>query len=132
MNELGKGQFDIVVPSVSVRAEPPVALVDANVDRKGTRQVAEAYLKYLYTRPAQEIIAQFRRDAEALTGAVQILNESTQKNLRDLANLARSNAEHVLKASKEIMNHSSPENAASKQADFARSWFDTNTNGARK
>jgi sulfate/thiosulfate-binding protein len=57
VNELGKGQFDIVVPSVSVRAEPPVALVDANVDRKGTRAVAQAYLDYLYTRPAQEIIA---------------------------------------------------------------------------
>jgi sulfate/thiosulfate-binding protein len=57
VNELGKGQFDIVVPSVSVRAEPPVALVDANVDRKGTRVVAQAYLDYLYTRPAQEIIA---------------------------------------------------------------------------
>src|SRR5579859_1139834 len=57
VNELGKGQLDIVVPSVSVRAEPPVALVDANVDRKGTRQVAQAYLQYLYTRPAQEIIA---------------------------------------------------------------------------
>ena len=57
VNELGKGQFDIVVPSVSIRAEPPVALVDANVDRKGTRKVAEAYLQYLYTRPAQEIVA---------------------------------------------------------------------------
>ena len=57
VNQLGKGRFDIVVPSVSIKAEPPVALVDANVDRRGTRQVAEAYLKYLYTRPAQEIIA---------------------------------------------------------------------------
>lgn len=57
VNELGKGQFEIVVPSVSIKAEPPVALVDANVDRKGTRAVAQAYLQYLYTRPAQEIIA---------------------------------------------------------------------------
>ncbi len=57
VNELGKGQFDIVVPSVSIRAEPPVSLVDANVDRKGTRAVATAYLNYLYTRPAQQIIA---------------------------------------------------------------------------
>ena len=57
VNELGKGQFDIIVPSVSVRAEPPVALVDGNVDRQGTRKVAEAYLQYLYPRPAQEIIA---------------------------------------------------------------------------
>jgi len=79
-----------------------------------------------------QMIAQFRRDAEALTGAVQILNESTQKNLRDFANLARSNAEHVLKASKEIMNHSSPENAASKQADFAKSYIEYNVNGVRE
>jgi sulfate/thiosulfate transport system substrate-binding protein len=57
VNELGKGQFDIVVPSVSIRAEPPVALVDANVDKHGTRAVATAYLQYLYTRPAQQIIA---------------------------------------------------------------------------
>lgn len=58
VNELGKGQFDVVVPSVSVRAEPPVAVVDANADRKGTRKVAEAYLRFLYTRPAQAMIAE--------------------------------------------------------------------------
>ena len=57
VNQLGQGKFDIVVPSVSIRAEPPVSLVDQNVDRKGTRKVAEAYLNYLYTRPAQQIIA---------------------------------------------------------------------------
>ncbi len=55
--ELGAGKFDIVIPSVSVRAEPPVAVVDKVVDRRGTRKVAEAYLKYLYTPAAQEIIA---------------------------------------------------------------------------
>ncbi|MDB5686261.1 MAG: Sulfate transport system substrate-binding protein [Rhizorhabdus sp.] len=58
VNEFGQGKFDIVVPSVSVLAEPPVALVDVNVDKNGTRKVAEAYLKYLYTPEAQEIIAQ--------------------------------------------------------------------------
>jgi sulfate transport system substrate-binding protein len=58
VNELGKGQFDVVVPSVSVRAEPPVALVDKNVDRKGTRAVAQAYLHYLYTPAAQKLIAE--------------------------------------------------------------------------
>ena len=52
------GKFDIVVPSVSILAEPPVAVVDKVVDKRGTRQVAEAYLKYLYTPEAQEIIAQ--------------------------------------------------------------------------
>jgi sulfate transport system substrate-binding protein len=57
VNELGKGKFDIVVPSVSILAEPPVAVVDKVVDRKGTRAAAEAYLRYLYTPEAQEIIA---------------------------------------------------------------------------
>jgi len=57
VNELGKGKFDIVVPSLSVLAEPPVAVVDKVVDRDGNRKVAEAYLKFLYTPEAQEIIA---------------------------------------------------------------------------
>jgi len=52
-----KGELEIVYPSVSIKAEPHVAVVDANVDRKGTRPAAEAYLKYLYTPEAQEIIA---------------------------------------------------------------------------
>ena len=55
--ELGKGKFDIVVPSVSILAEPPVAVVDKNVDKKGTRTLADAYLKFLYTPQAQFIIA---------------------------------------------------------------------------
>lgn len=50
--------FEIVVPPVTILAEPPVALVDKNVDRRGTREIAEEYLKYLYEAPAQEIIAQ--------------------------------------------------------------------------
>jgi len=57
VNQLGKGKFDIVVPSVSILAEPPVAIVDANVDKKGTRKAAEAYLRFLYTPAAQQIIA---------------------------------------------------------------------------
>ncbi|MFZ2467235.1 MAG: sulfate ABC transporter substrate-binding protein [Parvibaculum sedimenti] len=51
------GEFEIVTPSVSILAEPPVALVDANADNNGTRKVAEAYLKFLYTPVAQKIIA---------------------------------------------------------------------------
>lgn len=53
--ELGKGQFDIVVPSLSVLAEPPVAVVDSVVDKRGTRDVATAYLNFLYTPEAQRI-----------------------------------------------------------------------------
>ncbi|WP_253203666.1 sulfate ABC transporter substrate-binding protein [Methylosinus sp. KRF6] len=55
--EFGKDKFEIVVPPVSVLAEPPVAVVDGNVDAKGTRKVAEAYLNFLYTPAAQAIIA---------------------------------------------------------------------------
>src|SRR3954466_617987 len=55
VRDRGKGKFDIVYPSVSILAEPPVAVVDKNVDKHGTRAVAEAYLKFLYTDEGQEI-----------------------------------------------------------------------------
>ncbi|GGE30659.1 sulfate-binding protein [Agaricicola taiwanensis] len=57
VNQLGPDKFDIVVPSVSIVAEPSVAIVDKNVDAKGTRKVAEAYLSFLYTPQGQEIAA---------------------------------------------------------------------------
>ena len=64
--QMGADAFDIVRPSVSVLAEPPVALVDAVVDRKGTRMVAEAYLDYLYTPEGQDIVARnFFRPTDA-------------------------------------------------------------------
>ena len=55
--KLASGMFDIVVPSVSILAEPPVAVVDKVVDKHRTRHAAEAYLKFLYTPEAQDIIA---------------------------------------------------------------------------
>lgn len=55
VEQLGRGQFEIVVPSVSILAEPPVSVVDRNVDRKGTRAAAEAYLEYLYSDEAQRL-----------------------------------------------------------------------------
>ncbi|MCX5654526.1 MAG: sulfate ABC transporter substrate-binding protein [Planctomycetota bacterium] len=57
VNELGKDKFEIVSPSVSILAEPSVAVVDKVVDRRGTRAAAEAYLKYLYSEEGQEIAA---------------------------------------------------------------------------
>lgn len=57
LGELGEDNFDIVVPSLSIVAEPPVAVVDKNVDAKGTRAVAEAYLTYLYSPEGQSIAA---------------------------------------------------------------------------
>jgi sulfate transport system substrate-binding protein len=55
--ELGPDKFEIVIPSISILAEPPVAVVDKVVLRRGTRTVAEEYLKYLYTPEGQEIAA---------------------------------------------------------------------------
>src|SRR5438105_331983 len=52
-----RGDLEVVYPPLSIRAEPFVAVVDANVERKGTRAAAEAYLKFLYTPEAQEVIA---------------------------------------------------------------------------
>jgi sulfate transport system substrate-binding protein len=58
LKEFGSDKFEIIAPPVSILAEPPVAVVDRNVDKHGTRKLAEAYLNYLYTPQAQEIIAQ--------------------------------------------------------------------------
>ncbi len=55
VKEMGAGKFEIVYPATSIQAEPPVAVVDKNVDKHGTRAVAEAYLKFLYTPEGQEI-----------------------------------------------------------------------------
>jgi len=57
IQELGPGKVDVVVPSVSILAEPPVAVVDKVVDARGTREVARAYLDYLYSEAGQEIAA---------------------------------------------------------------------------
>ncbi len=57
LKEFGADKFEIVSPSVSILAEPPVAVVDKVVDKHGTRAAAEAYLNYLYTPEGQEIAA---------------------------------------------------------------------------
>lgn len=65
--EFGAGKFEVIVPSLSILAEPPVTVVDKNVDKNGTRKAAEAYLKFLYSKEGQEIAGKnfYRpRDAE--------------------------------------------------------------------
>lgn len=57
VNELGKGRFEIVTPSLSILAEPPVAMIEKVADRRGTRAVAEEYLRYLYSDEGQAIAA---------------------------------------------------------------------------
>lgn len=56
VEQLGRGQFEIVVPSQSILAEPPVTWVDSNVDRKGTREISQAYLEFLFSEPAQRLV----------------------------------------------------------------------------
>lgn len=77
VNKLGKGKFQIIVPSISILAEPPVAVVDRNVDQKGTRAPAESFLKFIYTHQGEEIVAQnFYRPRD------RGLRASTQRNFR--------------------------------------------------
>lgn len=70
LKEFGADKFEIVVPSLSILAQPPVALIDKNVKKHGTEKVADAYLHYLYSAEAQEIIAQnFYRPIDAKVAA---------------------------------------------------------------
>ncbi|MFZ4536313.1 sulfate ABC transporter substrate-binding protein [Propionivibrio sp.] len=57
VKELGPDKFEIITPSLSILAEPPVAVIDKVVDKRGTRKVAQAYLEYLYTPEGQELAA---------------------------------------------------------------------------
>jgi sulfate/thiosulfate-binding protein len=59
LEELGQGEFEIVVPSLSILAEPPVTLVDHVVDKYATRKVAQAYLEYLYSPTGQRLAAKY-------------------------------------------------------------------------
>jgi sulfate transport system substrate-binding protein len=69
VKEFGKDKFEIVAPPLSILAEPPIAVVDAVADKKGTRAAAEAYLKYWYTKEGQEIAARnFYRPRDAAVG----------------------------------------------------------------
>ncbi|WP_287719301.1 sulfate ABC transporter substrate-binding protein [Nitrosomonas sp.] len=57
LKEYGPEQFEIIIPSISILAEPPVAVVDKNADKHGVRNIAQAYLEYLYGKKGQEIAA---------------------------------------------------------------------------
>ena len=86
LNELGEDQFDIVVPSVSVLAEPPVALVEANIKTEDQRKLAEAYLNFLYTPEAQAIIFKdYYRGWDTSKAAPEDVARFPQLELRDIA-----------------------------------------------
>lgn len=84
--ELGSGKFDIVVPSISVLAEPSVAVVDANAKAHGTEKVAEAYLRFLYTPEGQDIVAKnyYRpRDPAVLARYATLFPKIEMRTIRD-------------------------------------------------
>jgi sulfate transport system substrate-binding protein len=86
LDELGTDSFDIVYPSVSILAEPPVAVVDKVATKRGTTKLAEAYLKFLYTPEGQEIIAHNHyRPRDAATAARYAKSFPTFKTLATIA-----------------------------------------------
>lgn len=94
---IGTGKVDIVVPDISILAEPPVTVVDRVALRKGTREVADAYLKYLYTPVAQELIARhyFRpRDPAVAAKYASRFPALTLVNITELGGWARVHEKH--------------------------------------
>jgi sulfate/thiosulfate-binding protein len=95
--ELGVGQFEIVIPSVSILAEPSVAVVDKVVLRRGTRTVAEEYLKYLYTPEGQEIAARnyYRpRDPQVAARHQDLFPKLELVTIKDFGGWAKAQKEH--------------------------------------
>ena len=97
--ELGAGQFDIVVPSLSILAEPPVAIVDTVVDKRGTRDVATAYLNFLFTPEAQRIgIKNFYRptDPALAAEADKVFPKLKTVSIKDLGGWDEANKKHFV------------------------------------
>jgi sulfate/thiosulfate-binding protein len=94
--ELGADQFDIVYPSLSILAEPAVTVVDTIADRHGTRAVAEAYMQFLYTPQAQEIIAKnFYRAIDPAVAAkyTEIFKQIPLVTIADFGGWAKADAD---------------------------------------
>ena len=92
-----KGQFDIVTPPSSILAEPPVAVVDKNVDRHGTRAIAEGYLNFLYSPLAQDLIGKnhYRpRNAEAAAKYASKFPAIKLANISDFGGWTKAQATH--------------------------------------
>jgi sulfate transport system substrate-binding protein len=95
--QLGKDKFEIVVPSVSILAEPPVAVVDKVAIRRGTAAVARAYLEYLYSREGQEIVAKhyYRpRDAQVAAKYAGLFPRINLVTIADFGGWARAHSTH--------------------------------------
>jgi sulfate transport system substrate-binding protein len=97
LREIGADKVQMVVPSVSILAEPPVAVVDTVALRRGTREVAQAYLGYLYSKEGQEIIARnfYRpRDADVAAKYAQQFPELRLATIADFGGWASAQATH--------------------------------------
>ncbi len=97
LKELGRDAVEIVTPSLSILAEPPVALLDRNVDRRGTRAAAEAYLRYLYTPAAQVAIGRngYRpRDSAARLRYRNVFPSLQVFSIRNFGGWGRAHAAH--------------------------------------
>ena len=95
--ELGRDRFEIVVPSLSILAEPPVAVVDRVTLRRKTTDIARAYLEYLYSKEAQEIIARHHyrpRDPQVLARHAKEFPELQLVTIADFGGWARAQKEH--------------------------------------
>jgi sulfate/thiosulfate transport system substrate-binding protein len=95
--QLGKDKFDVVVPSISILAEPPVAVVDKVAIRRGTTAEARAYLEYLYSKEGQEIVAKhyYRpRDAEVAARYAATFPKVNMVTIADFGGWAKAHATH--------------------------------------
>jgi sulfate/thiosulfate-binding protein len=97
IKELGSGKIQIVVPSISILAEPSVGVVDKVVLRRGTRDVAHAYLQYLYSKEGQEIIAKnyYRpRDAAVAAKYAKQFHQLTLLTIQDFGGWPKAQQAH--------------------------------------
>jgi sulfate transport system substrate-binding protein len=97
IKEFGADKFEIVVPSISILAEPSVAVVDKVVQKHGTRVVAEEYLKYLYSKEGQEIVAKnyYRpRDAQVAAKHANVFPKITLLSIKDFGGWGRAQQTH--------------------------------------
>jgi sulfate/thiosulfate-binding protein len=95
--EFGDADFETVLPSVSVLAEPPVAVVDSVVDKRGTRKLAEAYLRYLYTPEGQEVVARnfYRpRDLSVAAKYAKVFPSLTLATINDFGGWGKAQASY--------------------------------------
>ena len=97
LDELGRDKLEIVVPSISILAEPPVAVVDKVALRRGTADLARAYLEYLYSKEAQEIIAKHHyrpRDSEVAAKYASVFPKIKLVTIADFGGWAKAQKQH--------------------------------------